>query len=380
MQTVSGYRDFSKAERIVIKVGTNVLTTEGRLDTGFLRVVARQIVELCRGERQVILVTSGAIGMGAGALGLDRKVTDVKKRQACAAVGQGILMHEYYKAFGAYKQKVAQVLLTNTIMSRRKNYLNLKNAMEALLKMGIVPIVNENDCVSIDEIDLAFGDNDKLSALIASKIDAELLIMLTDVGGLYDRDPGGKQQGRLIAVVVEVTAEIEKMAGRAGSALGTGGMHSKLEAVRIAAHAGCKVVLAHGRDKDVIVRIVGGEEIGTLFLPKRRLSNRKRWILNSAEQGRIEVDVGAAAAIANSKSLLLAGITGVSGTFESGEVVAIGVKSGGGVWAKGLCGLGAEELRDMLASKGKAEGASKRKTKAIVHANDIILLDDGGKN
>ncbi|UCD84026.1 MAG: glutamate 5-kinase [Deltaproteobacteria bacterium] len=359
-------RDFSKAKRIVIKVGTNVLSKENWVDKDFLRVIARQIAGLVKQNRQVILVTSGAIGMGTEALGIRKQLREVKMRQACAAVGQGILMHEYQEAFRKYGQKVAQVLLTNRIMSQRRNYLNLKNTVETLLGMSVVPIVNENDCVSIEEIDLAFGDNDRLSALMASKIDAELLIILTDVEGLYDGDPKDRK-AKLIPVVKEVTEEIAAMAGRAGSKYATGGMASKIEAIRIAANAGCEIVLAHGREKDVILRILNGEEIGTLFLPKRRLSNRKRWILNSMAKGVIEVDPGAAKAIRDSRSLLLVGITKIRGDFSAGDVVNVGDV------AKGVSKFSARQLRDMLMVDISLLKSISQKQKAIIHANDMVI-------
>lgn len=360
-------RDFSKTKRIVIKVGTNVLSKGSGVDTDFLVVIARQISELVREGRQVILVTSGAIGMGIGAIGLRKKVTEVKMRQACAAVGQGILMHEYQEAFSGHGQKVAQVLLTNKIMNNRRFYVNLKNAIETLLGMQIVPIVNENDCVSIDEIDLAFGDNDKLSALVASKIDAELLIMLTDVDGLYDSQPQRDPKAKLIPVVYEIDEKVEKMAGRAGSRLGTGGMVSKIEAIRIAAQAGCKVVLANGRTRNVVIKIVEGKEIGTLFLPKRRLSNRKRWILNSHSQGIVEVDAGAERALRNSRSLLHVGITAVRGSFQAGDVVEIGN------FAKGIASQSSSELQSILQARRNEKNKHREKRKAVVHVNDIVI-------
>ena len=360
-------RDFSKTKRIVIKVGTNVLTGADGVDTSLIRVLAKQIAKLVQQGRQVILVTSGAIGMGAAALGITKRVSDVKRRQALAAVGQGILMHQYQRAFSAYSQKVGQVLLTDAIMSNRKYYVNLKNAVETLLQMQIVPIVNENDCVSIEEIGLAFGDNDRLSALVASKIDAELLILLTDVAGLYDRDPQQCADARLVPVVYEVTARIEQMAGQAGSAFATGGMKSKIAAIRIAAQAGCKVVLAHGRQKGVIQRIIGGEELGTLFLPKRRLSNRKRWILNCQATGEIVIDDGAAGALQNNRSLLLVGVTGVNGTFKAGDVVRIGNV------AKGVCSLSSAELSELTAQEQQGR-LTTAKRKAIVHADNLVLL------
>jgi len=364
-------RNFSKTKRIVVKVGTNVLSKDGGVDTSFLRVIAKQISELIRQKKQVILVTSGAIGMGCGALGLRGKIKEVKKRQACAAVGQSILMHEYQKAFNRYNQNVAQVLLTNDILNNRRYYVNLKNTVEALLSMSVVPIINENDCVSIEEIGLAFGDNDKLSALVASKIDAELLIMLTDVDGLYDRNPRQAQQARLIPVVPEITDEIVAMAGAAGSEFGTGGMASKINAIHIAAHGGCKVVLAHGRARNVIINIVEGRETGTLFLPKRRLSNRKRWILNSHPEGKIEIDSGAVNALKSHRSLLMVGITEVRGDFAAGAVVEISNV------AKGICDLSAEDLGTMIKQKKLQNKSSSqtKKRKAVVHADNIVLYD-----
>jgi len=361
-------RNFINTKRIVIKVGTNVLSKKARVDTEFLQIIAGQIAELIQKQKQVILVTSGAIGMGIGALGIRKQVTEVRMRQACAAVGQGILMHEYQEAFSKHGQKVAQVLLTNSIMSNRKYYVNLKNSVETLLSMSVVPIINENDCVSIDEIDLAFGDNDRLSAMVASKIDAELLIMLTDVDGLYDKNPRTDQKAKLIPVVYEINKEIEDMAGEAGTKMGTGGMTSKIEAIKMAANGGCKAILVHGRKKNVILRCVAGEEIGTLFLPKRRLSNRKRWILNSQPKGTIEVDPGAATAIMNNRSLLLVGITEIKGNFEAGEVVNIG-----GI-AKGISKASASELRDLCKDMKKQKNNQSGKHKAIVHTNDLVII------
>jgi glutamate 5-kinase len=361
-------RNFSKTKRIVIKVGTNVLSKGTRVDTVFLRVIARQIAELVQQRRQAILVTSGAIGMGMGAIGIHKKLTEVKLRQACAAVGQSILMHEYHKAFGRYGQKVAQVLLTSDIMSHRKHYVNLKNTMETLLNMGLVPVVNENDCVSIEEIDLAFGDNDRLSALVASKIDAGLLIILTDVAGLCDKNPQEDKSAKLIPVVHEITNEIEAMAGKPGSHLSVGGMATKIAAIRIAADAGCRVVLAHGRERDVILRIVAGEEIGTLFLPKRRLSNRKRWILNAQARGRIDVDPGAAQAMMDNRSLLLVGVTNVHGSFQAGDVAEIGDV------AKGISKISSVQLRSLIEEMRRVGKQKSGKRRVVVHVNDLVTL------
>lgn len=357
-------RDFAKTKRIVIKVGTHVLSKDSAIDTDFLCVIARQIAALVTEGRQVILVSSGAIGMGAGALGITHKIGEVKKRQACAAIGQGILMYQYRQAFARHGQEVAQILLTNTIMNNRKYYVNLKNTMETLLQMGIVPIVNENDCVSIDEIGLAFGDNDLLSALVASKIDAELLIILTDVKGLYNKNPRTHAAVQLIPAVYGITPEIEAMAGKTGSAFATGGMTSKINAIKVAADAGCKAILAHGRDKNILQNIIKGREIGTLFLPKRRISNRKRWILNCQTDARIDIDPGAEKAIKNSRSLLTVGIIATQGAFDQGDVVQIGNV------AKGVTDVSSTELTRLLKTKDTAPTR-----KAIIHANNIVFLN-----
>ena len=355
-------RNFDKIKRIVVKVGTNVLSSNNGINEEIIAKLAREIAEQVNSGRQVILVTSGAIGMGASALNIRKKVKEVKLRQALAAVGQSILMHHYQKAFSEYGLNVGQVLLTSSIMNNRKYYVNLKNSVETLLSMGVVPIVNENDNISIEEIDLAFGDNDKLSALMASKSDAELLIVLTDVDGLYDGNPRQNKSAQLIRTVYEITDDIEGMASGAGSSLGTGGMKTKLSAIRIAARGGCRVVLANGHVDNVIGRIVDGEEIGTLFMPYRKLSNRKRWILNCKAEGKIEIDAGAARAVASGKSLLAVGITGVSGAFKHGDVVDIGNV------AKGVSDISSGELLKQL------DETDNHNRKAIVHADNIVVL------
>ena len=373
-------RDFTNTRRIVIKVGTNVLSDGDLVDVKFIGRIAAQISSLVKKGKHVILVTSGAIGMGAKKLGLQPRTSSIKKRQACAAVGQGFLMHEYQEAFDRYNQKVGQVLITNAILNNRKYYVNLKNSVETMLTMGVVPIVNENDCVSIDEIDLAFGDNDKLSALVASKIDAELLVILTDVDGLYDKNPRKSKTAKMVDTVFEITEGIEEMAGRAGSCVGTGGMKSKINAIKIASQAGCKVVLAHGREKDVINRIMSGEKLGTIFLPKRSLSNRKRWILNSKTLGSVFLDSGAVKAIRQNRSLLPVGITGKRGNFKKGDILEI-CDHMGSVVGKGITAFSSGQIGKMLSKqkesvleRSKVEAKVSIKRKAVIHANDLVLI------
>jgi len=364
-------RDFSKAKRIVVKIGTNVLTKDDAIDAAYVRRVAAQISSLLASWRQVVIVSSGAIGMGAGRLDLDGKVKGMKMRQACAAIGQPLLMQEYRKSFLRHGVTVAQVLLTVEVLNNRKTYLNLRNSIETLLGLGVVPILNENDSVSTDEIGTAFGDNDKLSALVASKIDADLLIMLSDIDALYDKNPRKFPGAKPIRAVFEITADIVKNAGGKGSRYATGGMKTKLEAAKIASNAGCRIVLANGRLKNVITRIIAGEEIGTVFMPKRKLANRSRWILNSTPAGTIHIDAGAMRALRNRKSLLPSGVIRVEGSFEAGAVVMLNNK------AKAVTSIASSQLKT-LAGKHSTEikkllGPKHRDVVAI--PEDIVIID-----
>src|SRR4030042_29255 len=245
-------RDFSKAKRVVIKIGTNTLTKDSGIDADYVGQVAEQVDALLKMGKQVVIITSGAIGMGAGQLALDERPTDIQMRQACAAIGQPLLMAEYQKAFDRFGVTVAQVLLTADVLNNRKTYLNLRHSIETLLKLGVVPVLNENDSVSTEEIGSAFGDNDKLSALVASKIDADVLIMLSDIDALYDKDPKANPDAKPVRAVFEITEEIVRNAGAKGSEFAAGGMKTKIEAAKIASNAGCRIVLADGRLKSVI--------------------------------------------------------------------------------------------------------------------------------
>lgn len=364
-------RDFNKAKRIVVKIGTNVLTKNQSIDAAYVRQIAEQVSDLLQAGRQVLIVTSGAIGMGAGQLQLVGGVKGMKMRQACAAIGQPLLMQEYRKSFLSYGITVAQVLLTAEVLNNRKTYLNLRNSIETLLDLKVLPVLNENDSVSTDEIGTAFGDNDKLSALAASKIDADLLIILSDIDALYDKNPQEHPDAKPIPAVFEITPQMVKNAGGKGSKYATGGMKTKLEAAKIASNAGCRIVLADGRLKNVIGRIIAGEEIGTVFMPKRKLSNRARWILNSAPAGTITIDAGAVLALRNRKSLLPSGVTGVEGAFEAGDVVMLNDN------AKAVTNLSSSQLK-ALAGKHSSEirrilGPEHRDVVAI--PEDIVIID-----
>ena len=364
-------RDFSKAKRIVIKIGTNTLSRNGSIDTAYVRRIARQISSLIAADREVLIVTSGAIGMGAGQLRLTGKVEGIKMRQACAAIGQPMLMAEYRKAFARFGISVAQVLLTTEVLNNRKTYLNLRNSIETLLKLKVVPILNENDSVSTDEIGSAFGDNDKLSALVASKIDADLLIMLSDIDALYDKDPRKFADASPISAVFEITEEIQRNSGGKGSKHATGGMKTKIEAAKIASNAGCRIVLADGRASNVISRVVEGAQIGTVFMPKRKLSNRSRWILNSTAAGVINIDDGAMRAVKSNKSLLPSGIISVKGSFEAGAVVMLNDS------AKAITSFGSSQLKTLAGKHsseiGKLFGPGHRDV--VAKPEDIVFLD-----
>ena len=316
-------RDFSELRRVVIKIGTNLLTKDHEFNIEYVQSISRQIAGLRDRGLQVLLVSSGAIGMGAGELNLKTRVKDIKMRQACAAIGQPLLMHQYKESFGKYGISIAQVLITREVLNNRTTFLNLKNSVETLLSLGIVPILNENDSVATDEIGSAFGDNDRLSAMVASKVDADLLIILTDIDGLYNGDPRKDANASLISSVDEITEEIIAYAGNKGSEFSTGGMKTKLQAVSIAANAGCKTILAHGGKTDILNRLLNGEEEGTVFSCGKKLSARSRWILHSEPIGKINIDEGALAALQNHKSLLPSGIISVDGIFDKGDVVSI---------------------------------------------------------
>ncbi|MFA5238204.1 MAG: glutamate 5-kinase [Phycisphaerae bacterium] len=364
-------RDFSKTKRVVIKIGTNVLTKDSGIDANYVGQVAGQVDALLKMGKQVVIVTSGAIGMGAGQLALVERPTNIRMRQACAAIGQPMLMAEYRKAFEQFGVAVAQVLLTAEVLNNRKTYLNLRNSIETLLELGTVPVLNENDSISTAEIATAFGDNDRLSALVASKIDADLLIMLSDIDSLYDKDPKKYPSAKPIDTVFEITEDILKSAGGKGSKFSAGGMKAKIEAAKVASSAGCRIVLADGRSKNVIERIIAGEIIGTVFMPKRKLSNRARWILNSTATGVITIDEGAMKAVKGRKSLLPSGIKSVQGTFNAGDVIRLNDK------AKAVTNFSSAEL-ESLAGKHTSEirkllGTKRRDVVAI--PEDIVFVD-----
>ena len=365
------------ARRIVVKVGTSTLThPNGKLNYSRIEWLVRELADAVNSGRQILLVSSGAVGAGMDRLGWKEKPKTIPEKQAAAAVGQGILMHTYEKMFGEYGQIVAQVLLTREDSVNRRRYANSRNTLLTLLGIGVIPIINENDAVAIDE--LKIGDNDTLSANVAAIVDADLLIILSDVDGVFSANPQTDPTATLISEISEVTPEIEAICGGAGSMRGTGGMLTKMQAARTAMHSGLVMVIASGAREGVIRGILNGEAIGTLFPPRQnRLQFRKRWLAFGARiKGRLTVDRGCAQALLSSgSSLLAAGIKAVEGSFEQGNTVSI-VNAEGWEIARGLVNYNADETsRVMGAHTHEIVGILGHKPyDEIVHRDNMVLL------
>jgi len=369
-------RRFNSLKRIVVKVGSSsVAYATGKLNLFQIESLVRQLCDLHNQGKEVLLVTSGAIGTGAGKLGLAGRPRTIPGKQAAAAVGQGILMHIYEKFFSEYGVTSGQVLLTREDFSDRRRFLNARNALHALLQFGVIPVINENDTVAVDEIKL--GENDTLSALVASLVDAELLILLSDIDGLFTSDPRKDPGARFIQEVKEINQEIESLAGGVGSKMGTGGMATKIQAAKIAAHSGVFTVIASSGEKDIIRRIIAGEQVGTVFWPlANKLENKKQWIAySSAVYGKIFVDEGASMALVKQgKSLLPSGVTGVEGTFEMGNTVSI-VGPDGQEIGRGITYYSSAEIGQIKGSQTRdiARVLGHKDYDEVVHRNNLVL-------
>ncbi len=371
----------SPYRRIVVKLGTGLITGgAGRLDADIMSALVAQIAELHRRGLEIIVVSSGAMSAGRERLGLSRKIRGIPFKQVLCSVGQSRLMHVYEELFGRYDIPVAQALLTKSDLSDRAGYLNARNTLMALLQLRVVCIVNENDVVAVDELNSArFGDNDNLSAMVANLVDADLLLLLTDTAGLHTADPRRDPTARLIPRVEKIDRSIERLADRAGS-LGIGGMVTKIEAAKLATASGVTVVIADGREPDVIPRLAAGEEVGTRFLPSAEgLESRKRWMLcGLSVRGRVVVDPGAAVALRKqNRSLLAAGIKEVSGKFERGDMVDI-YDAGGNHLGCGLANYSSSDVE-------RIRGAHSGKIAAllgfdygpeIVHRDNLAILQE----
>ncbi len=315
---------FSNAKRVVVKIGSNVLTQDNGLNIRAVQSISRQVCRLIDRGIEVILVSSGAMASGAKKIGLSKRPDQIPQRQAAAAVGQAGLILEYEKAFARYKKKVAQILLTSEDLSNRKRYLNARNTLCTLLSWHVVPVINENDTVMVEEI--KFGDNDHLSAMITLLLNADILVSLTDIDGLFNKDPRVHSDAEMLPMISSINRDIEKIAGDIPGALGTGGMLSKVKAAKKVTTAGVPMVIANGEKKNILLELFAGKSKGTFFKPKKeRLASRKCWIgFSLTPKGVIIIDDGAASAILQrGKSLLPSGIVRVEGEFSVGSPVAL---------------------------------------------------------
>ncbi|HMP01303.1 MAG TPA: glutamate 5-kinase [Gemmatales bacterium] len=365
------------AHTLVVKVGTNVLTDDhGALNPERLAQLAEQIARLVKTGRRVVLVSSGAIGAGVGLLGLGRRPTDLRRLQAAAAVGQSALMNAYADCFRRWDCPVAQVLLTASDFDDRTRYLNVRNTLHALFEWGCLPIINENDAVSVAEI--KFGDNDQLAAMVTNLLQAPLLVMLTSVDGLYTGDPRVDPKASLLPTVPEITPDIAGLAGSSRSALGSGGMLSKLRAARLVTLAGECVLIANGQSPTILTNLLEAKPVGTLFLPQGGLlPARKRWIGLTAQcRGRLIVDDGARRAVEkNGRSLLPIGVVDVVGDFETGDVVAL-VDQAGQEFARGLSNYDAVAVRRIAGRRTEEAAALLGETayEEVIHRDNLALV------
>ena len=370
--------------RIVVKAGTGILTGEQQqLDTGAMEQLVEQIAVLHKAGTEVLLVTSGAVAAGRHALRKGEERRDIPFRQALAAVGQSRLMEVYQRLFDQHGMVVAQALLTWNDLANRQGYLNVRNTALALLEAGVTPIFNENDVVAPDEIGEVFGDNDRLSALITSLVDADLLIILTDIDGLYTADPRTDPNARLIERVDKVDDDILSLAGFHRNTYARGGMPTKLDAAKLVTSAGIPAVICNGRSPNPVLRIARGEGLGTYFVPTaNRMESRKRWMLSGlANKGEIVVDAGAAAALREqSRSLLPAGVSKVQGDFQRGDTVYVVTSAGGGpISSRVACGIAnygsadVEKIRGIRSDKIQ-EVLGYHYGQEVVHRNNLVIL------
>ena len=379
------------ARRVVIKLGTSIVTEpDGQIATEQVQPIVRSIAALRNAGRQVVLVSSGAVGLGAGRLNLPRvRLSGLVVRQACAAVGQTLLMNAYQQMFGALDVEIAQVLLTEKDFADRRSYRNLQRTMEKLLKFGVLPIVNENDTVSTAELaylddgtERIFGDNDRLAALVMSKLEADALILLTDVDGLFRKTKNGSATGvgdgrEVIALVEEITAELRASA-TGPSVSGRGGMVSKLDAAEIAMHAGGVAVIANGTMPDTLDRVFAGEQIGTVFVSSSRMHGKRRWIAYAANaRGRVVVNAGTRDAILRGKaSLLASGVIRVERDFASLDVVSIAGPEGR-EFARGMANCASAKTAPFIDQCGERSGL---KSSVLVTRDNMVITERPPEN
>ena len=365
------------ARSVVVKVGTRVLTTpEGKLDRDRIDALAGQLCRIADTGRQVVMVSSGAVGAGVGKLGIDGRPTGLAELQAVAAIGQADLIQTYEKALFARGRHAAQVLLTRADLRRRTAYLNVRNALAGIHGYGAIPIVNENDSVAVAELKTTFGDNDQLAAHVAGLLGDALLIILSDINGLYTGPPE-QPQSRRVALVRRLDRRVFALAADHRGGVSKGGMSSKLKAARIATSHGHPTIIGPGREAGVLDRLFAAENLGTLFLPQpKAVRGRRRWIGSAADvAGRLRLDAGAAHAMLHGGSSLLAiGITEIAGSFPRGSVVALDGPDGNEI-ARGLCNYPSREIERILGrSRDEIESIlGHRRYECVVHRNNLVL-------
>src|SRR3990172_9482756 len=367
----------SGVKRVIIKIGSSVLTDKkGGLSESVFDLLAKEISRIKSRGIEVIVVSSGAIASGMKKLHLSRKPTEISMKQAIAACGQSALIWNYERAFSSFGLIVAQILITHDGLADRKRFLNARKTLTTLLGMGVIPIVNENDTVAVEEIML--GDNDNLAALVTSLVGADLLVLLTDIDGLYNKNPRNHRDAELITLIDEIDERIEEIAGETFGRTTTGGMRTKIEASKTAAAFGVPTIIANGKNPNMLSEIFSGKDIGTLFLPaKEKLKGRKHWIAFTLKlSGEIRIDDGAKRAILSSgKSLLPAGIKEVSGEFEIGELVRC-VDDNEKEIARGLSSYSSDEIRKIAGAKTSEieKILGYRYSDEVINRDDLVVV------
>lgn len=366
-----------KVKRIVIKIGSRVLTgDENGLDHAFIARLAAETASLRQQGRQVIIVSSGAVAAGKRELGIEGRPKSIPQKQAAAAIGQSRLMRAYEEDFGRFGHKVAQILLTRDDLANRRRFLNARATLDTLLDFGVIPVINENDTVVVDEI--KFGDNDNLSALVTNLAEAHLLVILTDIDGFYDSDPRANPDAKLIHLVKSITRETERAAGDSGSSVGTGGMVTKLAAAKKAGQFGVPTLMLNGTVPGILTEAFAGREVGSLFLPVREsLNRRKHWIAHTLRpSGRVIVDDGARAVLSRQgKSLLPSGVIRVEGEFDRGACVRVCGADGAEI-ARGVVDYSHAEIERILGHRSNEIEAilGYKYGDEIIHRDNLVVL------
>ena len=365
-------------KRIVVKIGSSSLTSrKGGLDIDNMKKFAGEVSIVAREGIEVIIVTSGAIAAGLKYLNISQKPEDITILQSAASVGQVELMRTYSNLFYKNQLKIGQILLTHEDTTRRQQYLNIKNTIENLIKLSVIPIINENDSVATEEI--KFGDNDRLAALVSTLIEADILIILSDIDGMYDKNPGTNSSARLISQVNNISEDIEEIAGGIGSTYGSGGMVTKIKAARVCSFSGIGMIIANSRQPDVLGKIINNENVGTFFVPQniKKVRSVKKWIAFGARtKGSIVIDRGAEEAIVSrGKSILPVGVLEVSGKFNKGDTLKV-FSVDGKLIAKGISSFSNEDISKV---KGKNEKQiltefDSSMCREIIHRDSLVVF------